>query len=167
MCRDARLALRVGEWADASATAMRALGLGRAATLLDVPAEAVHGEFVARLERLRFQALENRFDAGSGWDSTGGVPGPVAEGRARGLSRWSGCCRAVMVLLIPGWNESGAGSAVPRGRGCLAFVSVAGSLRTTLRASPQNLEKQRQEPARADGPGRISALTGDRQLRLP
>jgi hypothetical protein len=43
---------------------MRALGLGRAATLLDVPAEAVHGEFVARLERLRFQALEDRFDAG-------------------------------------------------------------------------------------------------------
>ena len=37
---------------------------GRAATLLDVPAEAVHGEFVARLERLRFQALEDRFDAG-------------------------------------------------------------------------------------------------------
>jgi hypothetical protein len=53
-----------GEWADASAAAMRALGLGRAATLLDVPAEAVHGEFVARLERLRFQALEDRFDAG-------------------------------------------------------------------------------------------------------
>ena len=38
-----------------------------------------------------------------GGDSTAS-PGPVAEGRARGLSWWSGCCRAVMVLLIPGWE---------------------------------------------------------------
>jgi hypothetical protein len=104
LCRDARLALRVGEWADASAAAMRALGLGRAATLLDVPAEAVHGEFVARLERLRFQALEDRFDAGLRLDSTGGVPRACGRGTCAGLSRWSGCCRAVMVLLIPGWE---------------------------------------------------------------
>jgi len=45
-------------------------------------------------------------------------------------------------------NESGAGSALPRSRGCLVLVSVAGSRRTTLRASLQDLEKQRREPAR-------------------
>jgi Bacterial transcriptional activator domain len=101
MCRDARLALRVGEWADASATAMRALGLGRAATLLDVPAEAMHGEFVARLERLRFQALEDRFDARSGWDSTGGVPRACGRGACEGA--------APVEWMLPG----GHGSADP------------------------------------------------------
>jgi DNA-binding SARP family transcriptional activator/tetratricopeptide (TPR) repeat protein len=64
LCRDARAALRGSEWADASAAAARALRLWRAAPLLDVPAEALHGEFVPRLERLRLQALEDRFDAG-------------------------------------------------------------------------------------------------------
>ena len=54
-----------------------------------------------------------------------------------------------MVLLISGWNESGAGSAVPRGLIVLLFVSVAGSRGTTWCASLENLEKQRQEPARA------------------
>jgi DNA-binding SARP family transcriptional activator len=63
-CRDTRAALRAGEWADASAAATRALGLWRAAPLLDVPAEALRGEFVPRLERLRLQVLEDRFDAG-------------------------------------------------------------------------------------------------------
>ena len=63
-CRDARAALRAGEWAGASASAMRALGLWRAVPLLDVPAEALRGEFVPRLERLRLQVLEDRFDAG-------------------------------------------------------------------------------------------------------
>jgi DNA-binding SARP family transcriptional activator len=63
-CRDARAALRADEWADASASAMRALGLWRAVPLLDVPAEALRGEFVPRLERLRLQVLEDRFDAG-------------------------------------------------------------------------------------------------------
>jgi DNA-binding SARP family transcriptional activator len=63
-CRDARAALRASEWADASASAMRALGLWRAVPLLDVPAEALRGEFVPRLERLRLQVLEDRFDAG-------------------------------------------------------------------------------------------------------
>ena len=64
LCRDARAALRAGEWAGASAAAMRALGLWRAAPLLDVPSEALRGEFVPRLERLRLQVLEDRFDAG-------------------------------------------------------------------------------------------------------
>jgi len=63
-CRDARAALRAGEWGDASASAGRALGLWRAAPLLDVPSEALRGEFVPALERLRLQVLEDRFDAG-------------------------------------------------------------------------------------------------------
>jgi DNA-binding SARP family transcriptional activator len=63
-CRDTRAAVRVGEWVAASAAATRALGLWRAAPLLDVPAEALRGEFAPRLERLRLQVLEDRFDAG-------------------------------------------------------------------------------------------------------
>jgi DNA-binding SARP family transcriptional activator/tetratricopeptide (TPR) repeat protein len=64
LCRDTRSALRADKWADASAAAVRALGLWRAAPLLDVPAEALREEFVPRLERLRLQVLEDRFDAG-------------------------------------------------------------------------------------------------------
>jgi DNA-binding SARP family transcriptional activator/tetratricopeptide (TPR) repeat protein len=64
LCRDARLALRAGKWTDASAAAARALGLWRAAPLLDVPSEMLRGEFVPRLERLRLQVLEDRFEAG-------------------------------------------------------------------------------------------------------
>jgi DNA-binding SARP family transcriptional activator len=64
LCRDARAALRAGEWADASAAAVGALGLWRAAPLLDVPSEVLRSEFVPRIERLRLQVLENRFDAG-------------------------------------------------------------------------------------------------------
>jgi tetratricopeptide (TPR) repeat protein len=64
LCRDTRAALRATEWADASDTAARALGLWRAAPLLGVPAEALRVEFVPRLERLRLQVLEDRFDAG-------------------------------------------------------------------------------------------------------
>ena len=64
LCRDARAALRAGEWAGASAAAARALGLWRAAPLLDVPSEVLRSEFVPRLERLRLQVLEDRFDAG-------------------------------------------------------------------------------------------------------
>jgi DNA-binding SARP family transcriptional activator/tetratricopeptide (TPR) repeat protein len=64
LCRDTRAALRACAWADASAAATRALGLWRAAPLLDVPAEALRGEFVPRLERLRLQVLEDHFDAG-------------------------------------------------------------------------------------------------------
>jgi DNA-binding SARP family transcriptional activator/tetratricopeptide (TPR) repeat protein len=64
LCRDTRVALKAGEWADASAAATGALGLWRAAPLLDVPGEALRGQFVPRLERLRLQVLEDRFDAG-------------------------------------------------------------------------------------------------------
>ena len=64
LCRDTRAALRACAWPDASAAATRALGLWRAAPLLDVPAEALRGEFVPRLERLRLQVLEDHFDAG-------------------------------------------------------------------------------------------------------
>jgi DNA-binding SARP family transcriptional activator/tetratricopeptide (TPR) repeat protein len=64
LCQDTRAALRAGECADASAAAARAMGLWRAAPLLDVPSEALRGEFVPRLDRLRLQVLEDRFDAG-------------------------------------------------------------------------------------------------------
>jgi DNA-binding SARP family transcriptional activator len=64
LCADARAALRAGQWTDASAAAAGALGLWRAAPLLDIPSEALRGEFVPRLERLRLQALEDGFDAG-------------------------------------------------------------------------------------------------------
>jgi DNA-binding SARP family transcriptional activator len=64
LCRDTRAALRADEWANASAAAVRALRLWRAMPLLDVPAEALRGEFVPRLQRLRLQVLEDRFDAG-------------------------------------------------------------------------------------------------------
>jgi len=64
LCADARAALRAGQWAGASAAAARALGLWRAAPLLDIPSEALRGEFAPRLERLRLQALEDGFDAG-------------------------------------------------------------------------------------------------------
>jgi DNA-binding SARP family transcriptional activator/uncharacterized protein HemY len=62
--REARAALRAGEWADAFRAATRALGLWRAAPLLDVPGEVLHRQFVPRLERLRLRLLEDRFDAG-------------------------------------------------------------------------------------------------------
>jgi DNA-binding SARP family transcriptional activator len=64
LCQNARTALRAGQWPAASAAAGLALGLWRAAPLLDVPAEVLRGEFVPRLERLRLQALQDRFDAG-------------------------------------------------------------------------------------------------------
>jgi DNA-binding SARP family transcriptional activator/tetratricopeptide (TPR) repeat protein len=64
LCADARAALRAGQWKDASAAAARALGLWRAAPLLDIPSETLRGKFVPRLERLRLQALEDGFDAG-------------------------------------------------------------------------------------------------------
>ena len=64
LCLDARAALRAGEWTDVFATAARALRLWRAAPLLDVPSETLRSEFVPRLERLRLQVLEDRFDAG-------------------------------------------------------------------------------------------------------
>jgi hypothetical protein len=38
------------------------------------------------------------------WWSPGGVPRACGRGTCAGLSWWSGCCRAVMVLLIPGWE---------------------------------------------------------------
>jgi DNA-binding SARP family transcriptional activator len=63
-CGDARAALKAGEWVGASASATRALGLWRAAPLLDVPSETLRQDFVPRLERLRLQVLEDRFDAG-------------------------------------------------------------------------------------------------------
>jgi DNA-binding SARP family transcriptional activator/tetratricopeptide (TPR) repeat protein len=66
LCRETRAASRAGQWADAFAAAGRALGLWRAAPLLDVPAEGLRGEFVPRLERLRIQVLEDRFEAGLG-----------------------------------------------------------------------------------------------------
>jgi DNA-binding SARP family transcriptional activator len=64
LCGHARAALRTGEWDGASAAAQDALRLWRATPLLDIPSEALREEFVPRLERLRLQALEVRFDAG-------------------------------------------------------------------------------------------------------
>ena len=66
--------LRVGEWADGSAAAMRALGLGRAATLLDVPAEACTASSWPALSGRAFRRSRTASMPGSGWDSTGGVP---------------------------------------------------------------------------------------------
>ena len=63
-CRDARAALRLGEWEDASASAAQALRLWRAAPLLDVPSGTLRAEFEPRIERLRLQVLEDWFDAG-------------------------------------------------------------------------------------------------------
>jgi DNA-binding SARP family transcriptional activator/tetratricopeptide (TPR) repeat protein len=64
LCGESRSALRAGAWADASAAAVRAQGLWRAAPLLDVPSEVLRTEFVPRFERLRLQMLEDCFDAG-------------------------------------------------------------------------------------------------------
>ena len=64
LCRETRATLRADARADAYATATQALGLWRAAPLLDIPAEVLRGKFVPQLERLRLQVLEDRFDAG-------------------------------------------------------------------------------------------------------
>ena len=64
LCRDARAALKSGEWAGAYAAAALALRLWRAAPLLDVPADVLRGDFVPGLEWLRLQALEDSFEAG-------------------------------------------------------------------------------------------------------
>ena len=64
LCRDTRAALAACKWSDAAATATRALRLWRAAPLLDAPSEALRSEFVPRLERLRLQLIEDRFEAG-------------------------------------------------------------------------------------------------------
>ncbi len=64
LCRDTRAALRAGDWAEAFAAAARGLRLWRAAPLLDVPSETLRSMFVPRLERLRLQVLEDRFEAG-------------------------------------------------------------------------------------------------------
>ena len=64
LCRKARTTLKASEWADAFAAATGALGLWRAAPLLDVPGEVLRRQFVPRLEGLRLQVLEDRFDAG-------------------------------------------------------------------------------------------------------
>ena len=64
LCQDARAALGAEKLVHASATAMRALRLWQAPPLLDVPADALRGEFVPRLDQLRLQVLEDRFDAG-------------------------------------------------------------------------------------------------------
>ena len=64
LCQDVRAALRAGQWAGASAAAVRASRLWRAAPLLDVPAQVLRDEFVPRLELLRLQVLEDRFEAG-------------------------------------------------------------------------------------------------------
>lgn len=64
LCRETRAARMADEWVDAWATATRALRLWRSAPLLDVPSEALRVEFVPRLERLRLEILEYRFDAG-------------------------------------------------------------------------------------------------------
>jgi DNA-binding SARP family transcriptional activator/tetratricopeptide (TPR) repeat protein len=63
LCRAAGMALRAGEWADASTSAARAIGLWRGTPLLDIPSQTLRDEFVPRLEQLRIQALEDRIEA--------------------------------------------------------------------------------------------------------
>jgi DNA-binding SARP family transcriptional activator len=63
LCKGAGAALRGGDWAGASAAAVGALTLWRAAPLLDVPSQMLADAFVPELERLHLQAQEHRFEA--------------------------------------------------------------------------------------------------------
>ncbi|HYS37769.1 MAG TPA: BTAD domain-containing putative transcriptional regulator, partial [Pseudonocardiaceae bacterium] len=63
LCRAAAAALQTGAWAEASAAAVRALELWRAAPLLDVPSRVLRDSFVPRLEQLRLEVLEERIEA--------------------------------------------------------------------------------------------------------
>ncbi|SEG57351.1 DNA-binding transcriptional activator of the SARP family [Actinacidiphila yanglinensis] len=54
---------RAGAWTAVSDTAERALQLWRAQPLLDVPSQLLHENVVPRLEQLRLQLMEFRFDA--------------------------------------------------------------------------------------------------------
>ncbi len=62
-CRYAREAVRGGAWADASAAAVRALAMWRAAPLIDVPSAQLRSVWVPPLEELRLQAFETRAEA--------------------------------------------------------------------------------------------------------
>jgi DNA-binding SARP family transcriptional activator len=55
--------LRAGAWSAAADTAERALNLWRAQPLLDVPSQLLSQNTVPRLEQLRLQMLEFRFEA--------------------------------------------------------------------------------------------------------
>ncbi len=63
LCRQGGAAVRVGAWADASATLTSALELWRGAPLADIPGRQLCQEEIPRLEQLRLQALEWRADA--------------------------------------------------------------------------------------------------------
>jgi DNA-binding SARP family transcriptional activator/Tfp pilus assembly protein PilF len=63
LCRDGSTALRDGAWAHAHRLLGEALGLWRAAPLVDVPSELLLRDEVPGLEALRLQAAEWRIDA--------------------------------------------------------------------------------------------------------
>lgn len=62
-CQDVASAVRAGNWADASATATRALAQWRGAPLTDVPCQAVRDAWIPHLEQRRLQVLEWRVEA--------------------------------------------------------------------------------------------------------
>ncbi|MYS21861.1 MULTISPECIES: AfsR/SARP family transcriptional regulator [unclassified Streptomyces] len=63
LCRETAEQLRVGAWSAVADTAERALNLWRARPLLDVPSRLLSEAVVPRLEQLRLQVLDFRFDA--------------------------------------------------------------------------------------------------------
>ena len=63
LCRSGAVAVRSGSWQQASADLSQALGLWRGTPLMDIPSQFLQREEVPRLEDLRVQALEDRFDA--------------------------------------------------------------------------------------------------------
>lgn len=63
LCREAAERFRGGSWSAVTETADQALTLWRAQPLLDVPSQLLCQNAVPRLEQLRLQVLEFRFDA--------------------------------------------------------------------------------------------------------
>ncbi|WP_326853039.1 AfsR/SARP family transcriptional regulator [Actinocrinis sp.] len=64
LCGQAGAAVRGGQWAQASDAATAALALWRGAPLGDIPSQGLRDGFVARLEQLRLQVLEDEAEAG-------------------------------------------------------------------------------------------------------
>ncbi|HEV2346759.1 MAG TPA: BTAD domain-containing putative transcriptional regulator [Actinocrinis sp.] len=63
LCRATGAAVRAYAWADASAAAARALALWRGTPLIDAPSQALHEQWLPRLERDRLQVVEWRIEA--------------------------------------------------------------------------------------------------------
>jgi DNA-binding SARP family transcriptional activator/tetratricopeptide (TPR) repeat protein len=63
LCRDTSVAVRSGDWATASTVADQALALWHGTALVDVPCQALHQGWLARLDQLRVQTIEGRIEA--------------------------------------------------------------------------------------------------------